>query len=140
MLTKRRRQRKQQKKTIGLINQKKKLCTCSTLFCTFLCRCFARRQRETSRNFLLTRFMREMLYVVLFSFFSLPLIFTSVAAGISQFLTAAIKFSRYSLNEIGLLCCFFISGSSSSSVIHANADFKIKSKERISFVFLVFYL
>ena len=140
MLTKRRRQRKQQKKTIGLINPQKKFCTCSTLFCTFLCRCFARRQRETSRNFLLTRFMREMLYVVLFSFFSLPLIFTSVAAGISHFLTAAIKFSRYSLNEIGLLCFFFISGSSSSSVIHANADFKIKSKERISFVFLVFYL
>ena len=140
MLTKRRRQRKQQKKTIGLINPPKKFCTCSTLFCTFLCRCFARRQRETSRNFLLTRFMREMLYVVLFSFFSLPLIFTSVAAGISHFLTAAIKFSRYSLNEIGLLCFFFISGSSSSSVIHANADFKIKSKERISFVFLVFYL
>ena len=49
-----------------------------------------------------------MLYVVLFSFFSLPLIFTSVAAGISHFLTAAIKFSRYSLNEIGLLC-FFLS-------------------------------
>ena len=37
-------------------------------------------------------------------FFSLPLIFTLVAASISHFLTAAIKFSCYSSNEIGLLC------------------------------------
>ena len=35
---------------------------------------------------------------------------------------------------------FFISGSSSFSVIHANVDFKIKSKERIGFVVGVFYL
>ena len=28
-----------EKTTIGLIS-KKQLCTCSTLFCTFLCRCF----------------------------------------------------------------------------------------------------
>ena len=49
---------------------------CSTLFCTFLCRCFARLQRETSRNFLVTRFMEEMSYVFSFTFFSLPLIFT----------------------------------------------------------------
>ena len=46
-------------------------------------------------------------------FFSLPLIFTLVAATISHFLTAAIKFSRFSSNEIGL----FISRSSSFSVI-----------------------
>jgi len=49
------------------------------------------------------------------------------------------KFSRYSSNEIGLLC-LFISGSSSFSVIHANVDFKIKSKERISFVAVVFFI
>ena len=54
---------------------KKQLCTCSTLFCTFLCRCFARLQRETSRKFLVTRFMEEMSYVF-FHFFSPPLIFT----------------------------------------------------------------
>ena len=46
----------------------KKLCTCSTLFCTFLCRCFARIQ--TSRNFLVTRFMKEMSYVFLLTFFT----------------------------------------------------------------------
>ena len=74
-----------------------------------------------------------------FTFFSLPLIFTLVAASISHFLTAAIKFSCHSSNEIGLLC-FFISGSSSFSVIHANEDFEIKSKERIGFVVVVFYL
>ena len=62
-----------------------------------------------------------------------------MAASISHFLTAAIKFSRYSSNEIGILC-FLISGSSSFSVIHANVDFKIKSKERIGFVVGVFYL
>ena len=44
-------------------------------FCTFLCRCFALLQRETFRNFLVTRFMEEMSYVFSFTFFSLPLIF-----------------------------------------------------------------
>ena len=43
----------------GLIS-KKQLCTYSTLFCTFFCHCFARLQRETPRNFLVTRFMGEM--------------------------------------------------------------------------------
>ena len=40
---------------------------------------------------------------------------------------------------IGLLCFFFISGSSSFSVIHANEDFKIKPKERIG-SFLLFFI
>ena len=74
------------------------------------------------------------------SLFSLPLIFTLMAAHISHFLTAAVKFSCSSSNEIGLLCFFFISRSSSFSVIHANVDLKIKSKERIGFVIVVFYL
>ena len=73
-------------------------------------------------------------------FLALPLIFTFVAASISHFLTAAIKFSCYSSNEIGLLCFFFISISSSFSVIHANEDFKINSKERIGFLVVIFYL
>ena len=64
-------------------------------FCTFLCRCFARRQRETSRNFPVTWSC---------SLFLSPLFFTLVTASISHFLTAAIKFSCYSSNEIGLLC------------------------------------
>ena len=57
-----------------------------------------------------------------------------MAARISHFLTAA-----YSSNEIDILC-FLSSGSSSFSVIHADVDFKIKSKERIGFVVVVFYL
>ena len=148
MLTKRRRRRQwkktkqnktKQKQKIGLISKKKKLFTCSTLFCTFLCRCFARRQRETPKNFPVTRFMAEMLYVVLFTFFLLPLIFTLVAASISHFLTATIKFSCYSSTKL-VFFAFFISGSSSFTVIHANEDFKIKSKERIGFVVVVFNL
>ena len=45
-------------------------------FCTFLCRYFARLQRETSRNFLVTHFVQEMSYLFLFTLFSLLLIFT----------------------------------------------------------------
>ena len=43
--------------------------------------------------------------VFMFAFiFSLPLIFTLLAAGISHFLTAAMKFSCFSSNEIRVLC------------------------------------
>ena len=81
-----------------------------------------------------------MLYVVVFTFsFLLPLIFTLMAASIFHFLTAAIKFLCHFSTEIGLLCCF-ISGSSSFPDIHASVDFKIKWKERIGFVVVVFKL
>ena len=84
------------KKTIGLISKKNNFARAAHFFCTFLCRCFARRQRETSRNFLVTCFMEEVLYMVLFTFFSLPLILALVAASISHFGTVAMKFSFYS--------------------------------------------
>ena len=48
---------------------------------------------------------------------------------ISHFLTATVKCSFYSSNEIDLLC-FFISGSSSFSDMHINVDIKIKSEEK----------
>ena len=85
-----------EKTTIGLINNNKKnnFAQAAPFFSTFLCRCFVR-PRETSRNFLVTRFMEEMSYLLLFTFFH-SLICTLVAARISQFLTAAKKFS----------CCF----------------------------------
>ena len=67
-------------------NSKKAAKKC-TLFCTFLCRCFAQIQRETSINFLVKRFMKKCRTCFCF-FFSLPLIFTVVAASISHFLTA----------------------------------------------------
>ena len=46
--------------------------------------------------------------VFLFTFFSLPLIFTLVAASISHFLTAATKFSCCSPNKKCLLCRSFL--------------------------------
>ena len=38
--------------TIGLICKKSNFARAAHFFCAFLCRCFARLQRETSRNFL----------------------------------------------------------------------------------------
>ena len=75
---KRRRQRRRErwKTTIGLISKRATLHVQHTIFCTFLCRCFPRLQRETSRNFLVTRFLQGMSHVLSFIFFSLPLIFT----------------------------------------------------------------
>ena len=64
------------KTTIGLISKKSNFARAAHFFCTFLCRCFARLQRETSTKFLVTCFMEEMSYEFSFTFFSLPLIFT----------------------------------------------------------------
>ena len=139
MQTKRRRQRKQQRKK-GLFSKTNNFARAAHFFVYFFAVVLiTRRQRETSRNFLGTRLVEEMLYVVLFTFLSLPEILPWWPLAVSHFLTAAVKFSCYSSNEIGLLC-LFISGSSSFSVIHANVDFKIESKERISFDVVVFYL
>ena len=49
--------------------KKKLLDVQHTFFCTFLCRCFTRLQRETSRNFLVTRFIEEISYLFLFTLF-----------------------------------------------------------------------
>ena len=63
--------------------------------------------------------------VHLFFFRCLSFSPTLVAASISHFLTTAIKFSYYSSKENGLFS-FFISRSSSFSVIDVNVDIKIK--------------
>ena len=68
--------RERWKTTIGLISKKATLHVQHTFFCTFLCSYFARLQRETCWNFLVTRFIEEMSYVFSFTFFSLPLNFT----------------------------------------------------------------
>ena len=81
-----------EKTTIGLISKKATFTRAVNFFCIFHCRWFAWLQRETSRNFLVTRFMQKTSYVFLFPFFSLSLIFTLVAASISLFLTTATKF------------------------------------------------
>ena len=80
--------------------QKYQLCTCSTLLSTFAVVLHDYNDKN-STNLPVTRFTEEM-YVFLFTFISLQLIFTLVAASISHFLTAAIKFSCFSSEEIGL--------------------------------------
>ena len=60
---------KRWKTTIGLISKKATLHVQHTFFVHFFAVCFARLQRESSRNFIVTRFFRSL-------FFSLPLIFT----------------------------------------------------------------
>ena len=47
-----------EKTIIGLISKKATLHV-QPIFCTFLCPYFARLQRKTSRNFLVTRFVDE---------------------------------------------------------------------------------
>ena len=69
--------------------QKSNFARAAHFFCTFFCRCFAPLKRETSRNFLVTRFMEEMSYVFLFTFFFIVAHFHP--ASISHFLTAATK-------------------------------------------------
>ena len=81
-----------EKTKIGLISKKSNFARAAHFLCTFLYRCFAQLQLETSTSFPVTCFMEEMLYVFLFTFFPLSLIFTQVAASISHFLTAATKF------------------------------------------------
>ena len=72
-------------------------------------------------------------FVPSFFSFSLPLIFTLVAASIPHLLTAAIKFSCFSSSEIRSIL-FIISRSSSFSVIHVGVRIKIYSKKRLGFV------
>ena len=89
--------------------QKKQICTCSTLF-LFLCRCFSCCFAQLTRCFVgLKRqnsklhiiFVEELSYVLTQYFvscvhvrfyFSLPLIFTLLAASFSHCLTAALNF------------------------------------------------
>ena len=42
--------------------QKSNFARATHFFCTFLCRCFARLRRETSRNFLVTSFFRSLFF------------------------------------------------------------------------------
>ena len=59
-----------EKTTIGLISKNSsKFALVAHFFGTFLWPCFARLQRETSRNFLVTRVLEEMWYVFLFTLF-----------------------------------------------------------------------
>ena len=64
-------------------------------------------------------------FLFTFFYFSLPLIFTLVATSIAHFLTAAIKFSCFSTNEIGLRCFLFLALALSLLSGHVNVDNKI---------------
>ena len=95
--------------------QKSNFARAAHFFCKFLCRCFAQLQRETSRNFLVTRFLEEMSYVFSFTFFTAAHFHLAlVAASISHFVTAATKFSCCSSNK-KMSPLFFISRSRSLS-------------------------
>ena len=114
-----------EKTTIGLISKKTTLYVQYTFFCTFLCRCFARlRLRgETSRNFLVTRFMEEMSYMFLFTFstaahffpgwllafliFSPPLQIHVVLPTKNGSLSLALALRRSFSRWASLACCLF---------------------------------
>ena len=63
-----------------------------------------------------------------------------MAGSISHFLTAAVTFSCFSTNGIGLLCCFLFLALSSFSLFHVNVDIWIWSKERPGFVVVSYSL
>ena len=87
-------------KSMDIISKKKQIiCTCSTLFCTFHCRCFLQMQCRFARLKRQTSSLHVIFYggIVLCAhqkfwclsscsllFFSLPLIFTLLAASISH--------------------------------------------------------
>ena len=104
------------KTTIGLISKTSTFARAAHFFCTFLCHSFGRLQRETSRNFLVARFMEEMSYVFSFTFFFIATHYhlALVAATFSYFVTAATKFSCCSSNK-KMSPLFFISRSRSLS-------------------------
>ena len=126
------------KKSVGLIS-KTQLCTCTTLSLYISLPLVCTTTTWNFQKLPCYTFYGGNVVCVPVHFFSLPLIFTSMAPSISHFLTTAIKFSGFSSNKIGLLC-FLISCSSSFSVIHIDKEIKIKSKEKIAFVAVVFYL
>ena len=102
------------KTAIELISKTSNFAHAAHFFCTFLCRCFAWLQCETSWNFLVAHFMEEMSYVFSFLFFfSLPLIFT-LHWWPSHFATTVTKFSCCSSNK-KMSPLFFISHSRSLS-------------------------
>ena len=102
--------------------QNKKNCRCSTLLCTFLCRCFARLKRETTRHVCVWRkccgsqlFAKKSILSSCSLFFHCRSFFTLLAASISHFLTATTKFSSFfqrNSSRACLLdspcCCFFL--------------------------------
>ena len=120
---------------------------CSTLFCTFLCRCFAWLQCPFSRLKRETSWLHIFLWrnCCMCCFWSLLVFFTAAhcrfllaAASISHFLTAATKLSCFSSNEIPASLLFIITRSSPFSVIHVIVGIK-NNVEKDSTLFFGFY-
>ena len=84
-------QRERWKTIIGLISLKKKLCTCSTLFLYFSSPLFCTTTTWNVQKLTVYTFYGGNLHVVhvLVNFFSLPRVFSLMAASICHFLTVA---------------------------------------------------
>ena len=91
---------------VALISKDNKFAHAAYFFCTFLCYCFARLKRETSYLQVICMHSPKILLLVFRSLliFSLPLIFTLLAASISHFLPLRFEWPCFSSYEIRLLC------------------------------------
>ena len=87
------------KTTVGLISKKSNFARGAHFFCTFLFRCFARVQREISRNFLHVLWRKRRTCSRLHFFTAAHFHLALVAASISHFVNAATKFSCCSSNK-----------------------------------------
>ena len=129
---------KGQKKSVGLIS-KTQLCTCITLFwyisLPLIC-------TTTTWNFqklpCYTFYGGNVVCVPACSLFFAPVIFTSVAASISHFLTTAIKFSGFSSNKIGLPC--FLSLALALSLLFTSMKRLKLSQKKKSALLLFFFI
>ena len=138
MLSKRRRQPKQQRKK-GLFSKTKNFARAAHFFLYFFACVLHDDNVELPETSWVHVLCRKCCLRSCSLFFRCRSFLPWWPLAVSHFLTAAVKFSCYSSNEIGLLC-LFISGSSSFSVIHANVDFKIKSKDWESALLLLLFL
>ena len=94
---------------------KKQLCTCSTLYCTFLCRCLARLGPHDYNVKLPETSLEEMFLFTFFHCRSFSPCIWLVAASISHFVTAATRFSCTLFFQHKMSPLFFISRSRSLS-------------------------
>ena len=101
---------------------------CSTIFCTFLCLCFSRLQRETSRNVLVSFYEGNVVCVPVTCspfFFALAHFYFGGRQHFSRF-HRRYKFFMFFFPRN--LSPFFISCVSSFSVLHVNGDIKTKNR------------
>ena len=122
-------------KKINRTNQQnKKNCTCSTLLCTFLCRCFALLKRETTRHVCVWRkcsrsqlFAKNFDFEFLFSFFFTAAHFS--LAGCQHLSFSHCHYKIFILLPTKFVSVAFFSRACSFSVIHVTVDIKIQSKK-----------